>query len=351
MDELASSLEVPRNPSATQVLLAVGARHGLPAEAALAGSGLRQHHLDDPDVEIDAGQELTIIRNLVHHTLNRPGPATEAGRSITIGMLGVWGMALLLSRTPRDATDVAVKYGYRKFSWELLRPRIETRAAERWIHFDTADLPDDLVDFVVERDMAYSTTLISLLFGRAARYRTETTLTGARAQELAAAFPHHPFRFGSSTNAQVVEATSLDALLPRADPSAVRICERQCEDLLAHRLRRSGTAAAVRSALLRMGPTRPSLHDIAIERHVDPRTLRRQLVAEGTSFRALSDEVGRTMAIELLTAAGLTVEQVADRLGYADAASLTRAFKRWTGSTPGAVARAHPFDARPLTPA
>ena len=57
-------------------------------------------------------------------------------------------------------------------------------------------------------------------------------------------------------------------------------------------------------------------------------------------FRALSDEVGRTMAIELLTAAGLTVEQVADRLGYADAASLTRAFKRWTGTTPGAVARA-----------
>jgi AraC-like DNA-binding protein len=74
--------------------------------------------------------------------------------------------------------------------------------------------------------------------------------------------------------------------------------------------------------------------------HVDPRTLRRHLDAEGTSFRALSDEVRSTIAIELLTGAGMTIEESAARLGYHDAARFTRAFKRWTGRTPGTLAAA-----------
>jgi AraC-like DNA-binding protein len=97
--------------------------------------------------------------------------------------------------------------------------------------------------------------------------------------------------------------------------------------------------AAVRSALLRRPADNASLADIARERNVDPRTLRRQLVAAGTSFRELADEVHETLATELLRTGGLTVDGVAERLGYADASSFTRAYKRWTGCTPGAVVR------------
>jgi len=42
-----------------------------------------------------------------------------------------------------------------------------------------------------------------------------------------------------------------------------------------------------------------------------------------------------TVADELLVSAGLTVSEVAYRLGYHDAAGFTRAYKRWTGTTPG----------------
>jgi AraC-like DNA-binding protein len=91
--------------------------------------------------------------------------------------------------------------------------------------------------------------------------------------------------------------------------------------------------------MLRQRPVVPKLEDIAAERHVSPRTLHRQLAAERTSYRALADEVRYTIAAELLTNARLGVNQVAERLGYADAASFTRAFKRWTGHTPGAYAK------------
>jgi AraC-like DNA-binding protein len=99
-------------------------------------------------------------------------------------------------------------------------------------------------------------------------------------------------------------------------------------------------AAAVRSWLLRLSAEDCSLALIARERGVDARTLRRQLLAEGTSFRELADEVHEMLATELLTMGALTVEEVAHRLGYAEASSFSRAYKRWTGNSPGAVARA-----------
>ncbi|HSG91735.1 MAG TPA: AraC family transcriptional regulator ligand-binding domain-containing protein [Pseudomonadales bacterium] len=61
-------------------------------------------------------------------------------------------------------------------------------------------------------------------------------------------------------------------------------------------------------------------------------TLRRKLNHDGTSFRAISDEVLAVVAREQLDS-GATMEQIAARLGYADARSFRRAFQRVTGET------------------
>ncbi len=331
---------VARNRTATIVLVAVAAECGMSANACLAGSGLTEVALADPAVDIDVGQEMTVIRNLVHHTGNSPGVGAKTGRRVTLGMLGAWGLALQLSRNPRDMTEIAYEYGYRKFSWELMRPgEIREDGLERWNYFDADEIPADIRDFVIERDLAYTATLIPMLLGRNVSFRTETVLDASRGQALSDAFPGHEVRFNCERNAQVLALGVLDVPLPRSEPLAAGMCRRQCDELLGVRIRRPGVAASVRSTLLSLGPRRPSLRELANERHVDPRTLRRQLLADGTSFREIVDEVGRTLATEMLTESGVTVEQVAHRLGYADAASLTRAFKRWTGQTPGSIAR------------
>jgi len=64
------------------------------------------------------------------------------------------------------------------------------------------------------------------------------------------------------------------------------------------------------------------------------RTLHRHLRAEGTSFRALADEVRHEIARQLLGDTTLDVAEVASALGYADASAFRRAFHRWTGTTP-----------------
>src|SRR5207244_1884592 len=112
-----------------------------------------------------------------------------------------------------------------------------------------------------------------------------------------------------------------------------------CRDLLEHRRRRHGTAASVRARLLRNPADVPSMQAVAHELHVDPRTLRRHLETEGTSFRALVTEVRETLAVELLSNTGLTVDEVATRLGYSETAGFTHAFKRWRGIPPSQCRR------------
>jgi AraC-like DNA-binding protein len=66
------------------------------------------------------------------------------------------------------------------------------------------------------------------------------------------------------------------------------------------------------------------------------RTLNRRLGAFGTSFRKLVDEGRFAIARKLLECTELDVGEIAGALGYADASAFTRAFRRWSGTTPAA---------------
>ena len=68
---------------------------------------------------------------------------------------------------------------------------------------------------------------------------------------------------------------------------------------------------------------------------VTPRTLQRRLVDEGVSFGGLLTEVRRTQAERLLARSEEPIAAVAQQVGYADTATFARAFRGWTGTTPG----------------
>ena len=66
-----------------------------------------------------------------------------------------------------------------------------------------------------------------------------------------------------------------------------------------------------------------------------PRTLRRRLVAEGTTFSEIVDTWRFKSSLDLLAQEKSRIDTIAERLGYANAPNFERAFKRWTGQTPG----------------
>ncbi len=78
-----------------------------------------------------------------------------------------------------------------------------------------------------------------------------------------------------------------------------------------------------------------SLAEISQELGMSNRTLRRKLTKEGTSFQAIKDTIRRDMAIYYLVQKSLSVNEIACQLGFSEPGVFVRAFKKWTGSTPG----------------
>jgi AraC-like DNA-binding protein len=72
---------------------------------------------------------------------------------------------------------------------------------------------------------------------------------------------------------------------------------------------------------------------------VSARSLQRKLRAAGSSFEQELDQVRREVAEALLAQAHVSLGEVAARVGFAEQGSFTRAFQRWTGSTPSHARR------------
>ncbi len=93
-------------------------------------------------------------------------------------------------------------------------------------------------------------------------------------------------------------------------------------------------AALVRRALLTQSSATAHLTLVAKRLGVSETTLRRRLTAEGTSFRALKDDVVNELARNWLRDPTTSVEAIAERLGFSDAPAFRRSFRRVNGCPP-----------------
>lgn len=151
--------------------------------------------------------------------------------------------------------------------------------------------------------------------------------------------PVHDVAFGRAHNRVHFPRAMFDEPLPQADRHTLEMCIAQCDVLMQRNERRRGITALVRSKLFRDSGLFPTFTDVAGELDMHPRTLRRRLAEEGTSFRALLGEARSTVAVDLLRNVGLTVQQVSTRLGYTEVSTFSHAFKRWYGVAPSEYSR------------
>lgn len=78
----------------------------------------------------------------------------------------------------------------------------------------------------------------------------------------------------------------------------------------------------------------PGLEEVAERLFTTAATLHRRLRSEGTSFQKIKDACRRDSAINLLRADKYSGNDIAEFLGFSDASTFYRAFKKWTGKTP-----------------
>lgn len=324
-----------RTVVSAQLLVQLASEHGLAPEQALRNTGIDVTTLIDPAAEITSAQELQLARNLVARLGHVPALGLEAGLRYHLSAYGIWGFALLSSPNFRAVADVVSRF--LDLSYAFVRFRLGDENGAFWVDMDDDDIPEDVRAFLLERDFAACCNVIRELRPgglpiRELRLRGPAPAYASRFAEIAGVDPV----FDADRNGARFDIADVDAPLPQANPLMSRMCLEQCQQLLARRRERSGFAGQVRERLLQTPGALPDAATVARDLLMSERSLRRRLEAEGTTFRTLADEVRQILAEELLTTANLKLEEVAERLGYSEPASLIHAFKRWKGVPPGA---------------
>jgi AraC-like DNA-binding protein len=147
-------------------------------------------------------------------------------------------------------------------------------------------------------------------------------------------------RFNMGTNQLRFTATWLDLRPDTANPVTAKMVEEQCRRELEQLGLEGDLVARVRAVLRTPQGGYPDLEAVAGLVHMSGRTLRRKLKEHGTSFHQLLEGARRAEGIRLLRTTALSVEQIAERLGYSDPSNFCRAFRKWTAATPN-IFRGH----------
>ena len=334
---------------ATRVLCEVANERGVSTAEVLAGTAIEPADLNNPDAMVSALDEIEAVRRLLARLEGLPdkraGIGVDVGSRFTPTHFGLFGFAVLSCGTLRQLFSITMRY-FALTSMHIDLQLFET-ADGCLIELDAGHLPADVQGFFIERDLAgIITTTTSFALPVAEKYAEQVSAELAVDEELLRPLlqlvPVHDVKFGRAHNRLLFPRAMFDEPLPQADPHTLEMCMAQCDVLMQSSERRRGITALVRSKLFRGSGVFPTLPEVADALDIHPRTLRRRLAEEGTSFRALRNEARSTVAVDLLRNVGLTVEEVSMRLGYTEVSTFSHAFKRWHGVAPSAYARRGP---------
>ena len=149
-------------------------------------------------------------------------------------------------------------------------------------------------------------------------------------------------RFSAPFDGFVFDEHLLDRPTTGGDPRLHTLLRRLAEERLAELPEAAAMTQRVRVLATReVSGGEPTAEHISSLLHMSRRTLARRLEQEGTSFRAIMDDLRRGLAERYLALDDLGMSEIAALLGFSDPAAFHRAFRRWRGQSPSEYRREH----------
>lgn len=157
-------------------------------------------------------------------------------------------------------------------------------------------------------------------------------------EDYAVIFPA-PVHFGCEATSVSFDLDVLGPVQVRSSADLDLFLENAPRDWIFTRSREHTQSVRLRSYLGQTDWEDATLTQAAQALHMTPRTLIRRLEADGTSFQAIKDALRRDIAIRHLQTGHISIEAIAQDVGFSSAASFHKAFQRWTETTPSAYRR------------
>jgi AraC-like DNA-binding protein len=321
----------------TAILLETAADFGVAPARALAGTVIDEAALSSADTRVSIRDQSRILENCIAAS-GQTGLTLHYGSRIPMVALGVLGYALMCCRNVQELMEVLGRY--HRLLGGSIQIGIESGA--------------ELVEVRLLGGMlnaAVQPVDCELFFAAAAASLRSLGVATDEALQLRLAYPEpahgalyrervcRDVRFGATDNVLAIDRGVLGLPLQFANPTLLKLYRAQCEELLAGLSRSAEFSGEVRRFLLASPGRFPPFEEAAAHLHVSPRTLRRRLEEEGTTYQALVHELRRQLAETYLRDSMLSIAEIADMLGYTDISNFRRAFIAWTGRSPAGYRR------------
>ncbi|MFT5484760.1 MAG: AraC-like DNA-binding protein [Halieaceae bacterium] len=332
--------------SSAYARLVLGAKW-LPSTVLLAGSGMNEEQLKTVDF-VSADTLMCIYRNLEDSGVEKAWTA-HLGSRLNIATHGPLGFAALSAPTLGEALAVMANY----HAVRVTGIRTEIRETEHRFELGIWDLTGDkdFARWMSEIILKVIETLIETILGHPVGGNVQAHFAHAApsyAVELKNIY-HSECRFGCEYSAISLPGSWRKLPSPLSSEEIYQSNIIKCKDTIASQISVKDTAARVRHIFNLhfdrkiAGETTkarpPDLNELALLIHATPRTLIRRLKRQQTSYRELLESARREYAENLLRQVRLSVADVAELLGYREAANFGRAFRRWYGTSPAAWRR------------
>lgn len=316
-------------------LLEFAVRRGADRQTLVARAGIDQLTLENPDNRLPFDTYPTLMRAACELCAD-PALALHYGESVDMSEVSIVGLIMNASETMAEAFGQLQRFGRLAMEVEGGGERfgVEIRGGDLWIVDQRAN--SHLFPQLTE------VTFARLACGPR-RFLSQSHI-------LEVHFTHSPPAYWQAYEqvfgCKVVFDSPWNAMLMHPEAAGWRVALQpryvfgvltERADMLLKTLDDSRTVRAQVEALIL-----PILHKgganaetIARAMGVSRQTLFRRLRTENLTFEALLDDLRHRMAMHYLQADRASVNEVAYLVGFSDRAAFSRAFKRWTGQSPG----------------
>jgi AraC-like DNA-binding protein len=306
-----------------------------PPDLLLEELGQTRDALSEPSARIGIGRYIALCERAIELS-GEPGLGFVLGVQAQFSRFGSLGFAVMSAATLRDAIELVERFLPTVTTVIRYRCRVEREHAVLELQ--------EAVPLGAARELIVFA--LSTLIWQLGERLTGVPLPA----DVEFPFPEPAYfaRFGAAAPGRVSFGASahrvrfdlkfLDLPLVSADPAAARTARAHCERELQALETETSLVAHVQKLLFADPAGLPTPQQLARALGMAERTLKRRLAEHGTSYTQILEAGRRQQALELL-ATPASVDEIAERLGYSDAANFTRAFRRWTGRNPRSFRR------------
>ncbi|MGF6393737.1 AraC family transcriptional regulator [Pseudomonas plecoglossicida] len=334
-----TAMDVPQhNMLGLPALVAELQAQGVETRGLLVGTELSPEQMLDPATRISHRQKVEIFGNM-QRLMRHPDSGLRAGARQRLSDFGIFGYALASSETFGQAVEFGIRHI--RLLGPIFHKSFRLEGDEGVFIGQGFFALGDLMPLATEFWFASIQSLVQCVL--------ESPFP-SRQLLLPYPAPDHwqcyepffdcPVAFGSDVMEWRFDARVLQLPCPNANPITSAMSMGFCQQLVASLPDDSDLIETVRMACLSRNGRFPGVEVVAQTLGMSARTLHRRLAEHQRTYQSVLDEVRCALAKEFLQQSDMPMDDLAAQVGFSEAANFRKAFRKWTGLSPGAYRKA-----------